>query len=121
MGMTAEARPSDIERALWFDIPPGKAGIVTSIRELYELFPANERYCALEILRNCTNGVVYGQKSLRARIMPRSLAYECGSCKKVVLGPPTIQDRLPPRNRTGYDLHCAQCTAQIDSVDIAVS
>ncbi len=47
------------------------------------------------------------------------IAYECNSCKKIILGPPkirddtSIHDNIPLSGRLGYNIYCSKCNAHL--------
>lgn len=117
--MMPDPLPGDIERSQWTHVPAQFTGIkIKSLDELKQVFPKDTDHSEVQSVRDNPKYLVLGR--VIAGRYPEYLAYQCKSCKTIVVGPPNIQDDLsikegiPLAGREGYDVYCHQCQTQFE-------
>jgi len=117
--------PGDWERALWdssSDFFSGLEGKIVTEAELKDTFSKyDSQYGIKVVLEVSDTGWCKGYKILgfeKQRFRHR-LAYECGSCRQIVIGPPRIEDEdsigeIRLAGRKGYYLYCHNCDARLE-------
>ena len=128
-----EPKPGDNERRRWRNVPEEHTGkVVESLDELRDLIPPDDEYGEVMLDRvvrspGAMNAYdLYGRSFEGSKRLSR-VAYGCHGCRKIVVGPPEIQDRdsitpsRPMTGRTGYDVYCTNCYAKIDGSTFEMS
>lgn len=124
-------KPSHFERIKWQNVSSEYSGKIVSLDGLKKIFPADEKYSEVEVLREEDNYVVYGRKYKAIKkpsfLLEDFIAYHCNFCSELIIGPPKIVDDLSIRNgiplsgRKGYDIYCRNCGSRLYEHTIAVS
>ncbi|MFH0752056.1 MAG: hypothetical protein V1914_00480 [archaeon] len=119
--MVPDTKDSDFERIRWDSIPSKLRGNVVTLDELMESFPENSMFYKVRAGKTVKpNRDLHGYTEyVRSHknysyFLEQKLAYECGECKKIVIGPPDFKDEDSISNgtlsgRRGYDIICTNC------------
>jgi hypothetical protein len=116
--------PGDFERLLWDRVPADLRGKVVSLDELNSLFPKNDSYSAISVIKENSWYKIYG-RSCKARY-PIRIAYQCKKCNAIIIGMPEMIEEdsigeMPLCGREGYSLYCKRCNNLLEDITIKAS
>ena len=104
------------ERSSWIKV---KCLRVVTVSDLEVMFPENDSFSSLEIVKREERYCLYGRKSKR-HSSDKKVAYCCYDCNKVYLGPPRKSDDILLRNASsksmqrGCKVFCRGCGSGLD-------
>ncbi|MBI2044793.1 hypothetical protein HYT23_01930 [Candidatus Pacearchaeota archaeon] len=122
--------PSNLERMGWDkEILHELIGKVVTADELKEQFKESEEYSCVELREERDKYKIYARNykpsSDSEFPWPYKIAYECKSCKSIIIGPPKIKDNPLIHNngstirKDGYEMCCGNCHSVLDYVETA--
>ena|SRR3989344_6838257 len=117
------------EERRWERIPSSNIGTLVKLTELQAAFPADKRFKSVVKGKQETDHLRpgftrYSRPYQSNDYHARDVAYKCGSCEKLILGPPDVEayDHIGAlAGSAGLKYSCVKCKTELYEKDVKVS